>query len=59
MLAILSGAMVLSLSAWMTATAIGPELQARWTLTEGQVGLLTTMVQLGSILRLRAVQDLH
>jgi MFS family permease len=49
MLAILSGAMVLSLSSWMTATAIGPELQARWALTDGQVGLLTTAVQLGFV----------
>ena len=49
MLALISGAMLLSLSAWMTATAVGPELQARWTLTEGQVGLLTTTVQLGFV----------
>jgi MFS family permease len=49
MLALLSGAMLLSLSAWMTATAIGPELQARWSLSETQVGLLTTIVQLGFV----------
>jgi MFS family permease len=48
-LALISGAMLLSLSAWMTATAVGPELQARWALTDGQVGLLTTTVQLGFV----------
>ena len=48
-LALVSGAMLLSLSAWMTATAVGPELQARWDLTEGQVGLLTSAVQLGFV----------
>ena len=48
-LALLSGAVLLSLSAWMTATAVGPELQARWFLTDAQVGLLTTSVQLGFV----------
>jgi MFS family permease len=48
-LALLSGAVLLSLSAWMTATAVGPELQARWSLTDTQVGLLTTSVQLGFV----------
>jgi MFS family permease len=48
-LALLSGAILLSLSAWMTATAVGPELQERWSLTDGQVGLLTTVVQLGFV----------
>lgn len=41
--------MVLSLSSWMTATAVAPELQARWSLSDGQVGLLTTMVQLSFV----------
>jgi MFS family permease len=49
MLAVLSVAVLLSLSAWMTATAVGSELQARWSLTESQVGLLTTVVQLGFV----------
>lgn len=48
-LAVVSTAMLLSLSAWMTATAIGPALQERWTLTAGQVGWLTTTVQLGFV----------
>lgn len=41
--------MLLSLSAWMTATAVGADLQARWALSSGQVGLLTTVVQLGFV----------
>lgn len=41
--------MLLSLSAWMTATAVSGELQARWALGAGQVGLLTTTVQLGFV----------
>lgn len=49
MLALVSSAMLLSLSAWMTATAVAPELQARWSLSPGQVGLLTTTVQLGFV----------
>ncbi len=48
-LALLSAAMMLSLSAWMTATALGPELQQRWGLTAAQVGWLTTIVQLGFV----------
>jgi predicted MFS family arabinose efflux permease len=49
MLALLSCSVLLSLSAWMTATAVAPELQARWLLSETQVGLLTTVVQLGFV----------
>ena len=48
-LALVSGGMLLSLSAWMTATAISAELQLRWALTPSQVGLLTTTVQLGFV----------
>ena len=48
-LVVVSTAMLLSLSAWMTATAVGPELQTRWNLTAGQVGWLTTTVQLGFV----------
>jgi MFS family permease len=49
MLALLSAAMLLSLTAWMTATAVGSELQTRWALSDGQVGMLTTVVQLGFV----------
>ena len=48
-LGLLSFAMLLALSPWMTATAVGPELQGRWDLSDGQVGLLTTTVQLGFV----------
>jgi MFS family permease len=50
MLALLSAAMLLALSAWMTATAVGSELQTRWGLSAGGVGLLTTVVQVGFVL---------
>jgi MFS family permease len=48
-LALVSVAMLLSLSSWMTATAVGADLQLRWSLTSTQVGLLTTVVQLGFV----------
>jgi MFS family permease len=48
-LALLCVAILLSLSAWMTATAVSAELQARWSLSEARVGLLTTVVQLGFV----------
>ena len=48
-LLVVSTGMLLSLSSWMTATAVGSELQLRWALTDGQVGLLTTAVQLGFV----------
>jgi len=49
MLGLVSVAMLLSLSAWMTATAVGPALQLRWGLSQAQVGWLTTLVQLGFV----------
>ena len=48
-LVLVSVAMMLSLSAWMTATAVGSELQQVWGLTASQVGWLTTVVQLGFV----------
>ena len=48
-MALVSCAMLLSLSSWMTATAIGGDLQLRWSLSSSQVGLLTTVVQLGFV----------
>ena len=50
MLALVAGGMLLAFWGWMTATAVSPELQVRWSLTESQVGLLTTAVQLGFVL---------
>ena len=50
MLGLVSGGMLLAFWGWMTATAVSPDLQLRWSLTESQVGLLTTAVQLGFVL---------
>ena len=49
MLALVSAAVLLGMSAWFTASAASPVLQARWGLTQGQVGWLTTLVQLGFV----------
>mgnify|MGYP006278295047 CR=1 FL=1 len=48
-LLLLSLAELLGMSLWFTASAIAPELQAEWGLTPGQVGWLTTTVQLGFV----------
>ncbi len=48
-LALLSLAELLAMSVWFTASALGPELQARWGLAGSQVGWLTTSVQLGFV----------
>ncbi|MDZ7779642.1 MAG: MFS transporter [Gemmatimonadota bacterium] len=48
-LGLVAGAVLLSLSAWLTATAVAPELRARWALTTPQVGWLTTVVQVGFV----------
>lgn len=50
MLALLALAELLGMSPWFTGSAIAPELIARWTLTESQVGGLSTAVQLGFVL---------
>jgi MFS family permease len=49
MLALVSGALFLGMSAWFTANAVAPELQARWSIGPAQVGLLTSVVQLGFV----------
>ncbi len=48
-LGLLSLAELLAMGVWFTASAIGPELQGRWSLSPPQVGWLTTMVQLGFV----------
>ncbi|MDX1495085.1 MAG: MFS transporter, partial [Longimicrobiales bacterium] len=58
-LAVVSSAMLLSLSAWMTATAVGADFQARWSLSSSQVGLLTTVVQLGFVVGTAAAAVLN
>lgn len=37
------------MSAWFTASAVGPELEVRWGLGTSEVGWLTTVVQLGFV----------
>ncbi len=49
MLALVSMAVLLGMSAWFTASAVSPVLQERWALSSSQVGWLTTLVQLGFV----------
>jgi MFS family permease len=49
MLALLSGAELLGMSLWFTASAVSPQLAEVWGLTSSQAGWLTTMVQLGFV----------
>jgi MFS family permease len=49
MLALLALAELLGMSLWLTGSAVAPQLQARWGLSDGQVGLLTTLVQFGFV----------
>lgn len=48
-LALLGVALLLGMAEWFTATAVGPALQLRWELTDGQLSLLTTSVQIGFV----------
>jgi MFS family permease len=59
MLALLAGGILFAFWGWMSATAIAPDLQLRWSLTDGQVGLLTTSVQLGFVVGTAAAAVLN
>ncbi len=48
-LALLSGAELMGMSLWFTASAVSPQLEALWSLTPGQAGWLTTVVQIGFV----------
>lgn len=48
-LALLSGAELLGMSLWFTASAVSPQLAELWGLSGGQTGWLTTTVQLGFV----------
>jgi MFS family permease len=48
-LLLLALAELLGMSLWFAGSAIAPQLQERWSLTGGQVGWLTTSVQLGFV----------
>ena len=48
-LALVSLAVLLGMSLWFTASAVAPELQRVWGLSNAQAGWLTTTVQLGFV----------
>ena len=48
-LALLSGAELLGMSLWFTASAVSPQLAELWGLTASQAGWLTTAVQIGFV----------
>jgi MFS family permease len=49
-LALLAVAELLGMSVWFAASAVAPQLAARWALSPSEVGWLTTSVQLGFVL---------
>ncbi|MBV8203099.1 MAG: MFS transporter, partial [Acidobacteria bacterium] len=49
MLALLAAAELLGMSLWFAASAVAPQLSARWSLSGSQAGWLTTIVQLGFV----------
>jgi MFS family permease len=48
-LALLSGAQLLGMSLWFTASAVSPQLATLWDLSSTQAGWLTTAVQIGFV----------
>jgi MFS family permease len=48
-LALLGIAELLGMSLWFAASAVSPQLRSIWGLTSGEVGWLTTIVQLGFV----------
>ncbi|MGE5092131.1 MAG: MFS transporter [Bacillota bacterium] len=48
-LALLASAELLGMSLWFVGNAIAPSLRARWLLSGGEIGWLTTAVQLGFV----------
>lgn len=49
MLALLATAELLGMSLWFAASAVAPQLGARWHLTTAEIGWLTAVVQLGFV----------
>jgi len=49
-LALLALAELLGMSLWFAASAVAPQLGARWALSPSEIGWLTTVVQLGFVL---------
>src|ERR1041384_7466540 len=58
-LTLLSTALLLGMSLWFAASAVGAELGTRWGLSATEVGGLTSLVQLGSLLGARALAILN
>ena len=50
LLVLLAIAELLGMSLWFAASAVGPQLAARWQLSPSHTGWLTTIVQLGFVL---------
>lgn len=48
-LTVVSAAVLLGMSVWFAASAVGPVLQARWNLGSVEAGWLTALVQLGFV----------
>jgi hypothetical protein len=48
-LALLSAAELLGMSLWFAGSAVAPMLRTAWSLSDAQVGWLTTAVQLGFV----------
>jgi MFS family permease len=48
-LGVISLAELLGMSVWFAASAVGPELGQRWSLTPSEIGWLTSVVQLGFV----------
>lgn len=59
MLVLLGVAEALGMSLWFAGNAVAPQLQERWQLTVGQVGWLTTSVQLGFVAGTAAIAVLN
>ncbi|HET7771824.1 MAG TPA: MFS transporter [Chloroflexota bacterium] len=59
MLVLLGVAEALGMSLWFAGNAVAPQLQERWQLTAGQVGWLTTSVQLGFVAGTAAIAVLN
>ena len=49
MLALIALAELLGMSVWFAANAVAPQLAERWTLSAGEAGWLSTVVQLGFV----------
>ncbi|MEO8620281.1 MAG: MFS transporter [bacterium] len=49
MLALIAVAEMLGMSVWFAANAVAPQLAKRWSLSQGQAGWLSTVVQLGFV----------